>query len=66
MCNKGLEEQRYCAYYHGCERANDDGSKGVPTGWDEEPVIGTGICQTEITKTTAPIRDNRGDIQDQF
>jgi hypothetical protein len=29
---------------------------GVPTGWDDEPVTGTGMCQTEITKTTAPNR----------
>ena len=35
-------------------------ARGVPTGWDEEPVTGTGICQTEITKTTAPTRDKRG------
>jgi len=33
---------------------------GVPTGWDDEPVMGTGMCHTEITKTTAPIRDNLG------
>jgi len=35
-------------------------ARGVPTGWDEEPVTGTGICHTEMTKTTAPIRDMRG------
>ena len=33
--------------------------RGVPTGWDEEPVMGTGMCHTEMTKITAPIRDMR-------
>src|SRR3989337_387199 len=35
-------------------------ASGVPTGWDEEPVTGTGICHTDITKTTAPIRETLG------
>jgi hypothetical protein len=29
---------------------------GVPTGCEHDPVTGTGMCQTEITKTAAPIR----------
>ena len=34
--------------------------RGVPTGCEDEPVTGTGICQTEITKTTAPRREILG------
>jgi hypothetical protein len=29
---------------------------GVPTGCEHEPVTGTGMCQTDITKTAAPKR----------
>ncbi len=28
----------------------------VPFGWELEPVTGTGMCQTDITKTAAPMR----------
>ena len=35
-------------------------ARGVPTGWDDEPVTGTGMCHTEMTKTTAPISEIRG------
>ena len=31
-------------------------ARGVPTGCEHEPVTGTGMCQTEITKTAAPIK----------
>ncbi len=27
---------------------------GVPMGWEEEPVTGTGMCHTLITVTAAP------------
>lgn len=35
-------------------------ARGVPTGCEEEPVTGTGMCHTEITKTTAPMSEILG------
>ncbi len=29
---------------------------GVPTGCEHDPVTGTGMCQTDITNTAAPIK----------
>jgi hypothetical protein len=34
-------------------------AKGVPTGCEHEPVTGTGMCQTDITKTAAPINPTK-------
>ena len=31
-------------------------AKAVPFGWELDPVTGTGMCQTDITKTAAPIK----------
>src|SRR3989337_3890882 len=34
--------------------------RGVPTGCEDEPVTGTGMCHTEMTKTTATRREILG------
>jgi hypothetical protein len=41
-------------------------ARGVPTGCEDEPVTGTGMCHTEITKTTAPSREIRGRYDGSF
>ena len=32
---------------------------GVPTGCEHDPVTGTGMCHTDMTKTAAPMRPTR-------